>query len=87
MDMLLTMLLRLHCCLYMHQLSSSEQEYDVVLANILRGPLMELQPRLTGYCKPGGWLVLSGILTEQVGMCSSSCSIAVAMSALLAGAS
>ena len=36
------------------------------MANILRGPLLELQPRLTGYCKPGGRLVLSGILQEQV---------------------
>lgn len=37
-----------------------------VVANILRGPLLELQPRLTAYCRPGGRLVLSGILTEQV---------------------
>ena len=41
--------------------------FDVVAANILRGPLLELQPRLAAYCKPGGMLVLSGILEEQVG--------------------
>lgn len=40
--------------------------FDLVMANILRGPLLELQPRLTGYCRPGGRLVLSGILQEQV---------------------
>jgi ribosomal protein L11 methyltransferase len=40
-----------------------------VLANILRGPLLELQPRLTRYCRPGGRLILSGILQEQVGVC------------------
>lgn len=40
--------------------------YDMVVANILRGPLLELQPRLTGYVRPGGRLALSGILAEQV---------------------
>jgi len=40
--------------------------FDLVMANILRGPLLELQPRLAAYCKPGGHLVLSGILQEQV---------------------
>lgn len=40
--------------------------FDLVMANILRGPLLELQPRLTGYCRPEGRLVLSGILQEQV---------------------
>ncbi len=27
--------------------------------------MLELQPRLTACCKPGGALALSGILTEQ----------------------
>ena len=39
--------------------------YDVVLANILAGPLASLAGRLTGICRPGGYLVLSGILAEQ----------------------
>jgi ribosomal protein L11 methyltransferase len=38
---------------------------DVVLANILAGPLVELAPRLTATLRPGGILVLSGILEEQ----------------------
>jgi ribosomal protein L11 methyltransferase len=38
---------------------------DVVLANILAGPLVELAPRLSGTLRPGGLLVLSGILEEQ----------------------
>ena len=38
---------------------------DVVLANILAGPLVELAPRLSAGLKPGGSLVLSGILVEQ----------------------
>lgn len=44
----------------------SDGAYDFVVANILRGPLLELQPRLTAYVKPGGRLALSGILAEQV---------------------
>lgn len=36
--------------------------FDVVLANILTGPLVDLAPRLAGYTKPGGALALSGVL-------------------------
>ena len=43
-----------------------ELEADVVMANILSGPLLELQSVITNYCKSGGLLVLSGILAEQV---------------------
>ena len=39
---------------------------DVVLANILAGPLIGLAPRLRSALRPGGALVLSGILEEQV---------------------
>ncbi len=42
-----------------------QQQYDRVLANILAGPLVELAPQLAGFCRPGGRLVLSGILAEQ----------------------
>jgi len=38
---------------------------DVLLANILAGPLVQLAPRLTSLVKPGGALVLSGILESQ----------------------
>lgn len=38
---------------------------DLLLANILAGPLIELAPRLTGLVKPGGRIVLSGLLAEQ----------------------
>jgi len=39
---------------------------DILLANILAGPLCELAARLAGHVKTGGWLVLSGILAAQV---------------------
>ncbi|HRH77196.1 MAG TPA: 50S ribosomal protein L11 methyltransferase [Cellvibrionaceae bacterium] len=38
---------------------------DVLLANILAGPLVELAPELTPRVKPGGLLCLSGILHSQ----------------------
>ena len=38
---------------------------DVVLANILAGPLVELAPVLLGSLRPAGSLVLSGILEAQ----------------------
>ncbi|WP_045858095.1 50S ribosomal protein L11 methyltransferase [Teredinibacter purpureus] len=38
---------------------------DVVLANILAGPLVELAPTLCALLKPGGKLCLSGVLNTQ----------------------
>ena len=38
---------------------------DILLANILSGPLTELAPSLTSLIKPGGDIVLSGILNDQ----------------------
>jgi ribosomal protein L11 methyltransferase len=39
---------------------------DIVVANILAGTLVELAPRLCGHLKPGGQLILAGILRQQV---------------------
>lgn len=38
---------------------------DVVVANILAGPLEELTPVIAALLKPGGKLILSGVLSEQ----------------------
>lgn len=38
---------------------------DVILANILAGPLIALAPELTKLLRPGGRLILSGILAAQ----------------------
>ena len=43
-----------------------ENQADVVLANILAGPLIDLAPRLQRSLRPGGHLVLSGIQPDQV---------------------
>jgi ribosomal protein L11 methyltransferase len=40
-------------------------EFDVVVANILAGPLVELAASISERVKPGGQLALSGILSEQ----------------------
>lgn len=46
--------------------SFTDPSVDVVLANILAGPLIALAPRLSAMLVPGGDLVLSGVLAEQV---------------------
>ena len=40
--------------------------FDVVIANILAGPLVELADSVTGRLNKAGDLALSGILSEQV---------------------
>lgn len=40
--------------------------YDLVLANILAAPLIELAPELAARTHPGGRVLLSGILSRQV---------------------
>ena len=44
-----------------------EIQADVLVANILTGPLMELAPRLTSLITSKGLLALSGILAKQAG--------------------
>ena len=39
--------------------------FDLVLANILAGPLIELEPTLAARTRAGGSIVLSGILESQ----------------------
>ena len=39
--------------------------YDLVLANILAGPLIELAPLLSACVRAGGQLVLAGLLDRQ----------------------
>jgi ribosomal protein L11 methyltransferase len=41
------------------------ETYDVVLANILAGPLIALEPQLASRTRAGGRLALSGILESQ----------------------
>ncbi|MDE2255230.1 MAG: 50S ribosomal protein L11 methyltransferase [Betaproteobacteria bacterium] len=50
------------CC---HVDALPAERFDLVLANILAAPLRLLAPMLAERAKPGGWLVLSGILSRQ----------------------
>lgn len=45
--------------------ASASDVCDVVVANILAGPLVELSSRILGHLRPGGRLALSGILEDQ----------------------
>lgn len=39
--------------------------FDLIFANILKGPLIELAPSMQSAIAPGGYVILSGILNEQ----------------------
>ena len=44
---------------------SNREQYDIVVANILAGTVMDLAPTLDRHLAPGGILILSGILVAQ----------------------
>jgi ribosomal protein L11 methyltransferase len=46
-------------------ISLVEGVYDIVVANILAEELVKMAGELTGKVRPGGYLILSGILTEK----------------------
>jgi ribosomal protein L11 methyltransferase len=48
-----------------HPALRSRQPYDLILANILAAPLVQLAPAFTRALEPGGVLVISGLLTVQ----------------------
>jgi ribosomal protein L11 methyltransferase len=48
-----------------HPRLSAAAPYDLVFANILKGPLIQLAPGITAALTPGGKVILSGILNEQ----------------------
>ena len=48
-----------------HPALNAAAPFDLIFANILMGPLIELAPTLTANLKDGGFVILSGILNEQ----------------------
>ena len=50
---------------YLPEKRPEKLEADVLVANILAGPLRDLAPDIAGLVKPGGHLALSGILETQ----------------------
>ena len=39
--------------------------FDLIFANILKGPLIDLAPDVAAHCAPGGHVILSGLLNAQ----------------------
>jgi len=48
-----------------HPALAAAAPFDLVFANILKGPLIDLAPAMAAATAPGGVLILSGILCEQ----------------------
>ncbi len=48
-----------------HPLIAARAPYDLLIANILAGPLVELAPDFAAHVLPGGNLVLAGLLETQ----------------------
>lgn len=48
-----------------HPMLERAAPYDLVLANILKAPLIEMAPDMARHVAPGGKVVMSGILTTQ----------------------
>lgn len=55
-----------------HELDGTER-YDVVVANILAGSLIELAPSLRTHCEAGARVALSGILATQAATVCEAC--------------
>lgn len=58
----------LHCVVsdgLEHPSIQQTKPYDLITANILSGPLIDLAGSIEDALAPGGYLILSGILTEQ----------------------
>lgn len=48
-----------------HPALQAAAPYDLIFANILKGPLVALAPEISQNLRPGGQAILSGILNEQ----------------------
>lgn len=53
------------CAGFDHPRLRKESPFDLILANILKGPLIALAPDMGASCRLGGYIILSGILNEQ----------------------
>lgn len=59
---------RVHCVEatgFDHPDIAAASPFDLVFANILKGPLIDLAPDMAAHLIPGGYAILSGILNEQ----------------------
>ena len=49
-----------------HEMIARRAPYDLIIANILAGPLIELAPAFAAITRDGGTLILAGLLSTQV---------------------
>jgi len=55
----------LECPGFEHPQLAGAAPFDLVFANILKGPLIALAPDVQAYMSDGGFVILSGLLNEQ----------------------
>jgi ribosomal protein L11 methyltransferase len=48
-----------------HPHLQAKAPYDLIIANILAGPLVTMAPEISRAVRPGGWLMLAGLLDSQ----------------------
>lgn len=48
-----------------HPTLAENRPFDLIFANILKGPLIDLAPDVAAHLAPGGQVILSGLLTRQ----------------------
>ena len=48
-----------------HRVIDAGAPYDLIVANILAGPLVQLAPAIARHVAPGGSVILSGLLNDQ----------------------
>ena len=48
-----------------HRIIRDHGAFDLIVANILAGPLIELAPSISATCKKEGHIILSGLLVDQ----------------------
>ena len=48
-----------------HPRLTAEAPFELIFANILKGPLIELAPDMAAHAAPGGMVILSGLLVVQ----------------------
>jgi len=48
-----------------HRDLQARAPYDLIFANILKGPLIDLAPHMAAHSADGGYLILSGLLVDQ----------------------
>jgi len=48
-----------------HDAIAQAAPFDLIFANILKGPLIDLAPHMAQHCAQNGTIILSGLLVEQ----------------------